>query len=487
MLSSEFQMRNGTIHSYILYITYCASLQLQSKSNSSSFDLKEERKRRKTQKERGMPGNEPKTPSCSRDQAEQKVQRPSGRESKEQPEMALQLDGLTHPISSQLAVPFMFGPMSPLLTSSQLQALLLQQCPSEEVSKQLLQLVSLSPQLSQHRPSVLRRGTQLLAQSRSTLSELSAWSDRTLAHSSEGTSMCKVESKDNVKLSSSKSDLASQQTSHTQPRRSSPNHKQGSTLPSPNDSPTRSVPANSTALFVNGLCRWPGCEEVFEEYTHFLKHLYKDHGRGDRSIAQWRVQRDIVEHMESQLTMEKQKLLAMQLHLHMSEHRPIDSSQQEGLEGEHSLAISLPQSWVSDSPPYSASKDTAELVRQGYWHVPTSHLIPELVPSIDCYKYTNIRPPYTYASLIRWAILDSPEKQLTLNEIYHWFTRMFFYFRHNTATWKNAVRHNLSLHKCFVRVEGGKGAVWTVDETEFQRRKGQKFNRDHGMKWLTPY
>lgn len=103
------------------------------------------------------------------------------------------------------------------------------------------------------------------------------------------------------------------------------------------------------------------------------------------------------------------------------------------------------------------------------------------------------------------SIMDSPEKQRTLNEIYNWFTTKFFYFRNNTATWKvsgagaaaasrsfllcapvltdclcweqNAVRHNLSLHKCFVRVEGGKGAVWTVDETEYQRRKGQKYHR----------
>ncbi|KAE8293004.1 Forkhead box protein P2 CAG repeat protein 44 Trinucleotide repeat-containing gene 10 protein [Larimichthys crocea] len=49
---------------------------------------------------------------------------------------------------------------------------------------------------------------------------------------------------------------------------------------------------------------------------------------------------------------------------------------------------------------------------------------------------------------------------------------------------QNAVRHNLSLHKCFVRVEGGKGAVWTVDETEYQRRKGQKYHRDCPVKWF---
>lgn len=39
---------------------------------------------------------------------------------------------------------------------------------------------------------------------------------------------------------------------------------------------------------------------------------------------------------------------------------------------------------------------------------------------------------------------------------------------------QNAVRHNLSLHKCFVRVENVKGAVWTVDEVEYQKRRSQK-------------
>ncbi|KAG7246910.1 hypothetical protein CRUP_024911, partial [Coryphaenoides rupestris] len=81
----------------------------------------------------------------------------------------------------------------------------------------------------------------------------------------------------------------------------------------------------------------------------------------------------------------------------------------------------------------------------------------------------------------------APTKQRSLNEIYTWFSTMFFYFRHNTATWKNAVRHNLSLHTCFVRVEGGKGAVWTVDEREYQRRKGQKYYRDHPGGWMSPY
>uniref|UniRef100_A0A4W2C0Y7 Fork-head domain-containing protein n=1 Tax=Bos indicus x Bos taurus TaxID=30522 RepID=A0A4W2C0Y7_BOBOX len=101
-------------------------------------------------------------------------------------------------------------------------------------------------------------------------------------------------------------------------------------------------------------------------------------------------------------------------------------------------------------------------------------LPPELAQNHEFYKNADVRPPFTYASLIRQAILETPDRQLTLNEIYNWFTRMFAYFRRNTATWKNAVRHNLSLHKCFVRVENVKGAVWTVDEREYQKRRPPK-------------
>ncbi|GAA6068284.1 forkhead box protein P2 isoform X2, partial [Tachysurus ichikawai] len=98
----------------------------------------------------------------------------------------------------------------------------------------------------------------------------------------------------------------------------------------------------------------------------------------------------------------------------------------------------------------------------------------EIAPNYEFYKNADVRPPFTYATLIRQAIMDSKDMQLTLNEIYSWFTRTFAYFRRNAATWKNAVRHNLSLHKCFVRVENVKGAVWTVDEMEYQKRRSQK-------------
>ncbi|XP_072223590.1 forkhead box protein P1 isoform X2 [Leuresthes tenuis] len=239
----------------------------------------------------------------------------------------------------------------------------------------------------------------------------------------------------------------------------------------------------TSVLFVSGFCRWPGCGAVSEDFPSFLKHLHSEHRHSDRSIAQWRVQQDIVQYMERQLALEKQKLVAMQLHL--SEHKY--SELKTASEWPYSLSLLLPQSQLTDEDRMQqwGMKHLEGLAQHGFTSTGSAHLLPDLVPSMECYKYNNIRPPYTYAYLIRWSILESPDKQRTLNEIYNWFTTMFFYFRHNTATWKNAVRHNLSLHKCFVRVEGGKGAVWTVDEREYQRRKGQKYHRDCPMKWFS--
>ncbi|XP_068193081.1 forkhead box protein P2-like isoform X2 [Antennarius striatus] len=240
------------------------------------------------------------------------------------------------------------------------------------------------------------------------------------------------------------------------------------------------VSGKISASFVSGLCRWPGCDVVSEDFSSYLKHLRSEHRHSDRSLAQWKVQQDIVHCMENQLIVEKEKLFAMQLHLHLSEHKYSDVNPASAWPPCLPLVLPPP---AGRAPAWSM-KHLDQLSQQGHQAAASVHLLPDLVPSIECYKYNNIRPPFTYAYLIRWAILEAPDQQRSLNDIYTWFTTMFFYFRHNTATWKNAVRHNLSLHKCFVRVEGGKGAVWTVDESEYQRRKGQKFHRDCPMKWL---
>ncbi|CAI5688903.1 forkhead box protein P1-B isoform X2 [Oreochromis niloticus] len=264
--------------------------------------------------------------------------------------------------------------------------------------------------------------------------------------------------------------------------------REGSTLeePSPHSHP----------LYGHGVCKWPGCEAVFDDFQSFLKHLNNEHALDDRSTAQCRVQMQVVQQLELQLAKDKERLQAMMTHLHVKSTEPKATPQPLNLVSNVTLSKSAPEASPPLSLPQTPTTPTAPLtplsqshsvitatnlhsvgpMRRRYSEKYNMPISPDISQNKEFYMNTDVRPPFTYASLIRQAILESPEKQLTLNEIYNWFTRMFAYFRRNAATWKNAVRHNLSLHKCFVRVENVKGAVWTVDEIEFQKRRPQKIS-----------
>lgn len=71
----------------------------------------------------------------------------------------------------------------------------------------------------------------------------------------------------------------------------------------------------------------------------------------------------------------------------------------------------------------------------------------------DPYLHRNSKPPYSFSCLIFMAIEDSPIKALPVKEVYAWILDHFPYFRTAQAGWKNSVRHNLSLNKCFRKVD----------------------------------
>lgn len=255
--------------------------------------------------------------------------------------------------------------------------------------------------------------------------------------------------------------------------------------------------AGSHPLYGHGECKWPGCEALCEDMGQFIKHLNNEHALDDRSTAQCRVQMQVVQQLEIQLAKESERLQAMMAHLHMRPSEPKPFNQPLNLASSGSLLKrdtepypeGLPHPPTSAAAPITPLRQGPSVISSSSLHTHSHSHTPirrrnsdkyctpiasELAQNCEFYKNADVRPPFTYASLIRHAILESPDRQLTLNEIYNWFTRKFAYFRRNTATWKNAVRHNLSLHKCFVRVENVKGAVWTVDEVEYQKRRPPK-------------
>uniref|UniRef100_G3U156 Forkhead box P4 n=1 Tax=Loxodonta africana TaxID=9785 RepID=G3U156_LOXAF len=226
------------------------------------------------------------------------------------------------------------------------------------------------------------------------------------------------------------------------------------------DSSSHEETPSSHPLYGHGECKWPGCETLCEDLGQFIKHLNTEHALDDRSTAQCRVQMQVVQQLEIQLAKESERLQAMMAHLHMRPSEPKPFSQPlnpvPGSSSFSKVAVSAADSFPDGlaHPPTSAAAPVTPLRPPGLGSASLhsggparrrssdkfcSPISSELAQNHEFYKNADVRPPFTYASLIRQAILETPDRQLTLNEIYNWFTRMFAYFRRNTATWK--VRH----------------------------------------------
>ena len=79
----------------------------------------------------------------------------------------------------------------------------------------------------------------------------------------------------------------------------------------------------------------------------------------------------------------------------------------------------------------------------------------------------DVKPPYSYATLIIMSMKNNDSGKMTLSQIYQWISDNFIYYRKSRPTWHNSIRHNLSLNKCFKKIprkkgEPGKGGYWAL-------------------------
>ncbi|XP_064609526.1 hepatocyte nuclear factor 3-gamma-like [Liolophura sinensis] len=100
-------------------------------------------------------------------------------------------------------------------------------------------------------------------------------------------------------------------------------------------------------------------------------------------------------------------------------------------------------------------------------------------------KNPETKPGLSYIALISMAIQSSEEKRLLLSEIYQWISENFPYYQSKDKSWRNSVRHNLSLNECFVkngRSENGKGNYWSIHLANVEDFEQGDFRRRHARR-----
>ncbi|XP_060059991.1 forkhead box protein N1 isoform X2 [Erinaceus europaeus] len=146
----------------------------------------------------------------------------------------------------------------------------------------------------------------------------------------------------------------------------------------------------------------------------------------------------------------------------------------------------LQHMYCPSQPPfhqYSPGGGSYPVPYLGASHYPYQRIAPQA--NVDGHQPLFPKPIYSYSILIFMALKNSKTGSLPVSEIYNFMTEHFPYFKTAPDGWKNSVRHNLSLNKCFEKVENKsgsssrKGCLWALNPAKIDKMQEelQKWKR----------
>ena len=114
----------------------------------------------------------------------------------------------------------------------------------------------------------------------------------------------------------------------------------------------------------------------------------------------------------------------------------------------------LPNMQIGENSPSSSSSAATTPVKQS---LPVTTYVQHKIeaqeielPTTTVNDSVHVKPPYSYVTLIRQAILSTKMQRMTLNEIYQWIVDSYPYFRSAPPKWK--VRFEYSTNKIFYSI-----------------------------------
>ncbi|XP_072334427.1 forkhead box protein N4 [Scyliorhinus torazame] len=156
-----------------------------------------------------------------------------------------------------------------------------------------------------------------------------------------------------------------------------------------------------------------------------------------------------------------------------------------GFQTQQSLYQAHSQQLYSLSQP-GQQCSSGNIYRPSY-HAQSQYAQPRLASHTDqdLQPKTYPKPIYSYSCLIAMALKNSKTGSLPVSEIYSFMKEHFPYFKTAPDGWKNSVRHNLSLNKCFAKVENKlsgssrKGCLWALNPAKIEKMEEemQKWKR----------